>query len=245
MLLRSTTASISRSASGFVCPPAAVPASAPDTGPGQVPPVLLRAGRTRVRFCFIGSHRGLLSYSRVSRSALRPARAELLWPLLTSGDPSQRLSTPVAQGKPPDLPGYYALTFTLMPVGSTSRRSVQVLGFAVYWPAHPAVPPLSASCSSGQRFAYGFLQIPPRDGHPCRSANTSPCRVCRGLSPPSECALPGAPHKSPAHGAGLACLSVESTAMKTLASEPRYPWRASIPGSPGTRPRFPRRRRSG
>jgi hypothetical protein len=41
--------------------------------------------------------------------------------------------------------------------------------------------------------AYSFLQIPPRGGHPCRSANTSPCRVCRGLSPPNECALPGAP----------------------------------------------------
>ena len=65
-------------------------------------------------------------------------------------------------------------------------------GLCIYWPAHPAVPPLSASCSSGQRFAYSFLQIPPRDGHPCRSANTSPCRVFRGLSLPSECALPGA-----------------------------------------------------
>ena len=41
-------------------------------------------------------------------------------------------------------------------------------------PAHPAAPPLSASCSSSQRFAYSFLQIPPHDGHPCRSANTSP-----------------------------------------------------------------------
>ncbi len=29
------------------------------------------------------------------------------------------------------------------------------------------------SCSSCQRFVCGFLQIPPRDGHPCRSANTS------------------------------------------------------------------------
>ncbi len=46
-------------------------------------------------------------------------------------------------------------------------------------------------CSSGQCFAFGFLQIPPRGGHPCRSANSSPCRVCRGLAPPSECALPG------------------------------------------------------
>src|ERR1035437_2535577 len=69
-------------------------------------------------------------------------------------------------------------------------------GLCVSWPAYPAVPPLSASCSSGQRFAYSFLQIPSRDGHPCRSANTSPCRVCRGLSPPSECALPGAPSRT-------------------------------------------------
>src|SRR5665213_3155672 len=36
----------------------------------------------------------------------------------------------VAQGTPPDLPGYCARTFTLMPVGSTSQRSVQVSGFA-------------------------------------------------------------------------------------------------------------------
>ena len=57
------------------------------------------------------------------------------------------------------------------------------------------VSPLSSGCSSEQRFAYSFLQIPPRDGHPCRSANTFPCRVCRGLTPPSECGLPGAPTK--------------------------------------------------
>src|SRR5579875_3567376 len=69
------------------------------------------------------------------------------------------------------------------------------IGLHRYAPAHPAVPPLSASCSSGQRFAYSFLQIPSRDGHPCRSANTSPCRVCRELSPPSKCALPGARRK--------------------------------------------------
>src|SRR5665213_1780956 len=36
----------------------------------------------------------------------------------------------VAQGTPPDLPGYCARTFTLMPVGFTSQRSVQVSGFA-------------------------------------------------------------------------------------------------------------------
>ena len=52
---------------------------------------------------------------------------------------------------------------------------------------------LCGFCSSGQRFACGFLRIPPHDGHPCRPANSSPCRACRGLSPPSRCALPGAP----------------------------------------------------
>ena len=40
-------------------------------------------------------------------------------------------------------------------------------------------------CSSGQRFACGFLQILPHGGHPCRPANSSPCWACRGLSPPS------------------------------------------------------------
>ena len=47
-------------------------------------------------------------------------------------------------------------------------------------------------CSSSQCFACGFLQIPPRGGHPCRAANSSPCRVCRGLAPPSGRAMPGA-----------------------------------------------------
>lgn len=37
----------------------------------QVPPAFAAVGRTCVRSCFIGSHRGLLSYARVSRSALR------------------------------------------------------------------------------------------------------------------------------------------------------------------------------
>ena len=45
---------------------------------------------------------------------------------------------------------------------------------------------LCDSCPSGQRFARGFLQIPPRGGHPCRPANRSPCRAGRGLSPPSH-----------------------------------------------------------
>ena len=69
-------------------------------------------------------------YPLMTGSALRSARAELLWPRLTSGDPSQHLAMPVALGRPPDLPGYGAPTFPLMPVGSTSQRSVQESGFA-------------------------------------------------------------------------------------------------------------------
>ena len=110
----------------------------------------------------------------------------LLWPLLTSDDPSRRLSTPVAPWQTTRPPRVRRATFPLMPVGYTSWRSVQVLGFDEYGHLTPPCRLVSASCSSGQRFAFDFLQIPPRGGHPCRSASTSPCRVCRGLSPPSH-----------------------------------------------------------
>jgi hypothetical protein len=49
-------------------------------------------------------------------------------------------------------------------------------------------PPLSASCSSRQRFASGFLQTSSHPDRPCRAANGSPCRVRRGLSPLKKCA---------------------------------------------------------
>ena len=70
MLLRSTTASIHRGASGFVCPAAARTSLRASDGPRQVPPLSLRLGHTRLCFCFVRSHRDRLSYSRVSRSAL-------------------------------------------------------------------------------------------------------------------------------------------------------------------------------
>ena len=36
---------------------------------------------------------------------------------------------------------------------------------------------ICSSCSSGRSFAYSFLQIPPRDGHPCCSANGCYCQA--------------------------------------------------------------------
>jgi len=143
-----------------------------------------------------------MSYSRCSMfgpsvRALSgsPPVPDLLCPLLTSACASRHLRVAVAQGTHADLPGYCAPTFTLMPVGSTPLCSVQVLGFDDIGRLTPQRRLLSASYSSGQRFAFGFLQIRSRPRHPCRSANGSPCRVRRGLSPPSKCALPGAPKK--------------------------------------------------
>lgn len=103
------------------------------------------------------------------------------------------------------------MTFTLIPAASTSTPSVQVLGFGDSGRLTRCDRLICDFCSSGQCFACGFLQIPPRGGHPCRSASGSPCRVHRGLAPPSHpasttCtgtapvkalrAMPGAPQKS-------------------------------------------------
>ena len=98
-----------------------------------------------------------------------------------------------------------------MPAASTSTPPVQVLGFDDNGRLTRCSRLLCDSCSSGQCFACGFLQIPPRGGHPCRPASGSPCRAHRGLAPPSHpasttCtgtapvkalrAMPGAPQKN-------------------------------------------------
>src|SRR5215475_427006 len=120
----------------------------------------------------------------------------LLCPLLTSVISSRRLSATLAQGKMTDLPGYCAPTFPLMSAASTTELSVQVLDFEDIRLLIQLCRLICGFCSSDQRFACGFLRIPPRGGHPCRPANDSPCRGRKGLSPSSECALPGAHRRS-------------------------------------------------
>ena len=140
------------------------------------------------------------SYSRSRRSVLR--YRHLLRPLLTSDGASENLSIPVAQRHAARSPRVLRTRF------HAYARRIYVVAFRIrtglcrFGTAHPATPPLSASCSSRQRFASGFLQTPSRPGNPCRAANTSPYRVCRGLPPPSGCALPGAPKKKKAPRAG-------------------------------------------
>ena len=82
-----------------------------------------------------------------------------------------------------------------MPAAYTHKLSVQVSDFEDIGLLIQLARLICDFCSSSQRFACGFLQIPPRDGHPCRPANDSPCRVRRRLSLPSERALPGATKK--------------------------------------------------
>ena len=77
-------------------------------------------------------------------------------------------------------------TFLLIPAAYTSMLSVQVSGFEDIGLLTRHDRLVCDFCSSGQHFACGFLQIPSRDGHPCRPASSSPCRACGGLSPPSH-----------------------------------------------------------
>ncbi len=49
------------------------------------------------------------------------------------------------------------------------------------WQVRPFITPVSSNY-----YGFGFLQTRGHPQHPCRSANTSPCRACRGLSPSSH-----------------------------------------------------------
>jgi hypothetical protein len=71
-----------------------------------------------------------------------------------------------------DLPGYDAPTFTIMPVGFTSRRFVKVSGFDDIGRLSPPCRLVSASCSSGQRFAFGLTA---RDGGNAGFAGAKTC----------------------------------------------------------------------
>ena len=188
-----------RPCSDFVSSAAAVRASTPGAALAgfrpapacQVPMLGIAAFCSRIEI--------RLPYSPCPRSGLR--RRRLLRPLLTSGGASRCLSTPVARGTPPDLPGYCAPTFTLMSVGSTPHHSVQVLGFACLCLLTRARRLLSASCPSNQRFAFSFFQTRGRPRNPCLRL-TLPLAACV-----EDFHLPvGAPcraHKGNApHGAG-------------------------------------------
>ncbi len=59
-------------------------------------------------------------------------------------------------------------------------------------PAHPNASPHIRFLFVRPALCLGLPSDSQSPTTPLPSANTSPCRVCRGLSPPSKCALPGA-----------------------------------------------------
>ena len=108
---------------------------------------------------------------------------------MASADFCQPIPAPLdagSTGQADRPPRAIRATFTLMPAAFTTVLSVQVSGVEDISLLTQYGRLLCNSCSSGQCFACGFLQIPPRDGHPCRPANRSPCRAGRGLLPPSH-----------------------------------------------------------
>ena len=119
--------------------------------------------------------RGLLLHRFASRpsvllsaSSFGPSvHAVLLWPLLTSAYPSQDLAVPVALRhvcRSPRVLHTYLHAYARRIYVTAFRTCI---GLCIFPPAHPTVLPLSASCSSDQRFAFGFLQTPGHPGHRC------------------------------------------------------------------------------
>ena len=70
-----------------------------------------------------------------------------------------------------------------------------VIGFKLVAQPYPSQPALCDFCSSDQRFACTFLQIPPHDGHPWCSAMTFPLLGQSRDFHPLECAHAGRTQK--------------------------------------------------
>ena len=136
--------------------------------------------------CNSCGHRGTRSPIRLACSALQLLVKQ---PTMASADFCSSIPPPHDSGSQWQInrpPRVMRATFTLIPAASTSAVSVQVLGFENNGLLTHCVRLVCDSCSSGQCFACGFLQTTPHGGGPCRPANSSPCRGCRGLAPPSH-----------------------------------------------------------
>lgn len=121
-----------------------------------------------------------------------------------------------------------------MPVGYTSQRSVQVSGFGDCGHLTPLRRLISASCSSGQHFASGFLQIRSRPRHPClrltlplagcvEDFHLRVARFATTVNPTAPVtalrAMPGAPQKSPSQGALVRVLNLVSAKYSSCLAE--------------------------
>ena len=162
----------------------------PATAPGKGRPLSLPV-------CNSTPHRAIRHPIHLTCSALQWAVTP---PTMASADFCTPITPPRSSAslwqacRPPRV---MRATFTLMPAASTPTAPVQVPGFEDRRLLTHCRRLVCDSCSSDQCFAFGFLQIPPHDGHPCRSANRSPCRAGRGLAPPSHPETTTAPGIAP------------------------------------------------
>ena len=152
-------------------------------------------------FCFTlqqRSHPTISTHGRFSPSLLR-----FRVTTTASADfcrPSRHLATPVAHGRLDRSPRVIRATFLLMPVGSTSQRSVQVSGFDDCGRLAP-LRRLIRFLFVRPAFCLGLPSDSQSPATPLPSANTSPCRVCRGLAPPSRPTHHHSASNSASHGA--------------------------------------------
>ena len=109
------------------------------------------------------SHELLMVLVLSRRSALPTSIAVVLWPLLTPAASAWLLSQGYRSSRPGvRSPRVRALTFPAH-LPHLLLRSLIASGFIVTCQLARPHSLLWGSCSSGHRFAYGFLQTPPRD----------------------------------------------------------------------------------
>jgi len=193
MLLRSTTRSMSVRSSDFVCSPVAVPASAPACDC----PAFRAVRSPRAALASASASSACIEIGRptlgIACSGLRPCN--LLCPRLTSGSASRRLSTPVASQHAARSPRvlHSHLHAHARRIYAAAFRTR--FGLGRFRTAHPAASPPIRFLFVAPALCLRLPSDSQSPATPLPSANTSPCRVCRGLAPPSNCALPGAPKK--------------------------------------------------
>src|SRR5690554_705019 len=189
MLAFSTTASISGADSTFVHDDDAGTVSTP-TGrdPGYCPCPSGWVAVSAPLSVFMIDPRDVIAYSRFfmfgpwcrGEPALTMASADVWWPIPSPlGAGSTVADHQTSQGKTRDLPPIYPPH--LPPHLPDSYWASSVIALS---PRCGCL--ICDSCSSGREFAFSFLQIPPRGGHPCCSASGSRYQGPQGTFTPKS-----------------------------------------------------------
>src|SRR5690554_4619384 len=189
MLAFSTTASMSGAGSAFVHDDDAGIVSTPtgrDSGFRPCPSGWVAVSAPLSAFLI--DPRDIIAYSRFfmfgpwcrGELALTMASADVWWPIPSPlGAGSTVADHQTSQGKTRDLPPIYPPH--LPPHLPDSYWASSVIALS---PRCGCL--ICDSCSSGREFAFSFLQIPPRGGHPCCSASGSRYQGPQGTFTPKS-----------------------------------------------------------